>query len=208
MENFLETILSWPTWKRGLAWVASLALIVGGAWYLILGDLQAELVAAVVERDELVSKIQVEERLSLELPRAKQEVAELDRQLKELMKELPDKAEIYSLLSSISSLAKDAGLDVSLFKPRPEIVQDFYSEVPVSISVEGGFHQVATFFDEVGRLDRIVNISEIAMIDPVVDRETKDVRLKTSCTATTFRYLDEAERKAREEMKKKLAERR
>ena len=168
MENFLETILSWPTWKRGLAWVASLALIVGGAWYLILGDLQAELVAAVVERDELVSKIQVEERLSLELPRAKQEVAELDRQLKELMKELPDKAEIYSLLSSISSLAKDAGLDVSLFKPRPEI----------------------------------------AMIDPVVDRETKDVRLKTSCTATTFRYLDEAERKAREEMKKKLAERR
>ncbi len=206
MEILIDKIMSWPKWQRALAWVGSLVLIVWLFWWLSYSGLVKELKTMQEERARLISQINTEERLARELPRARAAVQELDRQLREVMKELPDKAEIPTLLSSISGLAKDAGLDVSLFKPKPEVIQDFYAEVPVAISVEGGFHQVATFFDEVGRLDRIVNLSDIIMIDPVVQiekKEVKEVRLKTSCTATTFRYLDEAERKAREEAKKR-----
>ena len=73
-------------------------------------------------------------------------------------------------------------------------MKDFYAEVPVSIAVDGTYHQVATFFDEVGHLSRIVNINQITMKEPVVG--DAQVQVKVGCTATTFRYLDEAERAA------------
>jgi len=112
--------------------------------------------------------------------------------LKSALQELPDNREIPDLLSSISSLARDAGLAVPLFKTEPESFREFYAEVPVSISVEGTYHQIATFFDEVGHLPRIVNINQIIIREPRVG--DSQVSVKSECVATTFRYLEETER--------------
>jgi len=60
---------------------------------------------------------------------------------------LPDTKEIPDLLSNISSLGREAGLDVVQFKQRPEKFEEFYAEVPVDILVRGTYHQVASFFD-------------------------------------------------------------
>lgn len=141
---------------------------------------------------DLESQIVSERRLSRDLPRLRKEVEALDLKLAKVLQQLPDKREIPELLSSISSLARESGLEVSLFRPNPERMKDFYAEVPVSVSVEGTYHEIATFFDEVGRLSRIVNIDQILIGAPKISPEK--ISLNASCNVTTFRFLDESER--------------
>ena len=105
---------------------------------------------------------------------------------------MPDSKEIPDLLTSISVLAVDTGLEVVKFSPKQEVIKDFYAAVPVFIELEGTFHQLATFFDEVAHLSRVVNISDIK-IDIVTESKT-EVVIRTTCQATTFRYLSDEER--------------
>ena len=104
----------------------------------------------------------------------------------------PDQKELPDGLSSISLLGRESGLDILVFRQRPETYREFYAEVPVEMEVRGTYHQVAAFLDEVGRLDRIVNVSNIVVSNPEV--ENGDLLLKASSRVTTFRFLSEAER--------------
>jgi len=126
------------------------------------------------------------------IPKLKEQMAQLDGRLKEAVAQLPDRKEIPDLLSSISNKVKESGLDILIFRPRAENIQEFYAEIPVDIVVRGGFHNVATFFDEVGRLNRLVNIANIELRNPKASGD--QVIMEVSTIATTFRFLDEAER--------------
>jgi type IV pilus assembly protein PilO len=119
-------------------------------------------------------------------------VRELSAQLRLAEARLPDQKEIPDLLSAVSSAGRESGLEILLFRQKPERFQDFYAEVPVEVLVRGNYHQVATFFDRVGKLDRIVNVSDISMKSPNVEGDTMIV--DTACSAITFRFLDEGER--------------
>jgi type IV pilus assembly protein PilO len=120
------------------------------------------------------------------------DVEELDKQLKLAITRLPDEKEIPELLSSVSNLGKDSGLDILVFRQKPEAYQEFYAEVPVEMQVRGGYHQVAVFLDQVGKLDRIVNVSDLSMKDPKPVEDTMIVQ--AGAQVTTFRFLSEAER--------------
>jgi len=126
------------------------------------------------------------------IPKLKEQMARLDGRLKEAVAQLPDRKEIPDLLSSISNKVKESGLDILIFRPRAENIQEFYAEIPVDIVVRGGFHNVATFFDEVGRFNRLVNIANIELRNPKAKED--QVIMDVSTVATTFRFLDEAER--------------
>ena len=90
-----------------------------------------------------------------------------------------------------------------MFRPRAETYQEFYAEVPVDITVKGNFHNTVSFFDEVGRLSRLINIDNIGFKNPTVSGDS--VVLETTSIATAFRFLDEAERKKIAEEKAKAA---
>lgn len=194
MHPVIEGFLERPTSHKVAFFVGSLAFLGFVFWTYFYGPLDTQIAALEEEVQTLQTQIVNEQRLANNLSKFRGEVKDLDAKLQFALQELPDKREIPDLLSSISNLARDAGLEVKLFKPRPENIRDFYAEVPVEISVSGTFHQVATFFDEVGQLSRIVNINNIFLRDPVVGPNL--VTLNTDCVATTFRYLDEAERAA------------
>lgn len=215
MHPLIESFLERPRGQKIGFWVGSLALIGFLGWqYVIAPESSArdELQGRV---DKLQGQVAQETRVARNLQKFRDEVKSLDQQLSVALKELPDKREIPELLQTVSSLARDAGLDVTLFQPQPERLKDFYAEVPVSISVDGTFHQLASFFDDVGQLARIVNISDIVAWNPVT-KDTRVVRglgdaenavhVRASCVATTFRYLDESERVKVEDPK--LAKRR
>jgi len=150
-----------------------------------------------------------EKRAELETKRSKtnaradseKELRELTAELRRAEARLPDQREIADLLSSIASSGREAGLDITLFRQKPEAYHDFYAEVPVQMEMRGTYHDVATFLDRVKRLDRIVNVSDIQLKKPTIlgDR----VMLDAGCTATTFRFLDESERQRLNEQKKK-----
>jgi type IV pilus assembly protein PilO len=141
--------------------------------------------------------------LSANLPKLKKELQEWDAKLKAAVAQLPDRKEIPDLLSSLSIKAREAGLEILLFRPRAENFQEFYAEIPVDIVVRGGFFNAVTFFDEVGKLNRLVNIDNIDLKNPKVGGD--QVALEISTLATTYRFLDKAERKKVAEEKAKAA---
>jgi type IV pilus assembly protein PilO len=122
----------------------------------------------------------------------REELRQLDGMLKEAVAQLPSLKEIPELLSSVSTKAREAGLDIILFRPRPENIQEFYAEVPVDIVVRGDFHDTVTFFDEVGRLNRMINMTNIEL--KTLKGKEEQGALEVITLATTFRFLDEKER--------------
>src|SRR5581483_4415860 len=159
-----------------------------------LAELQSQVLERRTELDTKRTKANSREALE-------REVRDLSAELKRAQAQLPDQREIADLLSSIAASGRQSGLDITLFRQKPEVYHDFYADVPVQMEMRGTFHDVVAFLDRVKRLDRIVNISDIHLAKPRVDGDR--VLLDASCTATTFRFLDEAERARLSEQKKK-----
>lgn len=200
IENFLDRS---TLHKAGI--VAILALVCGGSFYQFMLSPYLEEQAQLTEnRTTLEQQLATEKRIAKNLPKYEQEVKELEVRLRLALQELPDRKQIDQLLAGVSDLARKAGLEVTLFKPESVVPRDFYEEVPVAMTVEGSYHQVATFFDEVGRMDRIVNIRGIEMVNS--KSGDKEMSLKANCSAVTYRFLDESERaklNAQDQSKKK-----
>ena len=193
MNELLDRILEMPVRQRVLLLVAVVFVVFGGYAYLIYWPRTDD----IAEKEQsVVSLRQDRERKALlvaNLAQAKQEVADLNAALKHAIAQLPDTKEIPDLLSGISAVARDSGLEIQQFKQKPEQYQEFYAEVPVEILVRGAYWQVESFFQRVSDLTRIVNMSDIGIKAPTLI-ESDPVKLQTSCAATTFRFLDEEER--------------
>lgn len=203
MNQLLTQILRLPRQqKMGVLAGLIIFLLVIGYFYIYLpGDdrvnkLAEEITGIRNDRDK-------KKALSANLPKLKKELQEWDAKLKGAVAQLPDRKEIPDLLSSLSIKAREAGLEILLFRPRAENFQEFYAEIPVDIVVRGGFFNAVTFFDEVGKLNRLVNIDNIDLKNPKVGSD--QVALEISTLATTYRFLDEAERKKVAEEKAKAA---
>jgi len=158
-----------------------------------LTDLQAEVSQRRTELDSKRSKTNA--RAALE-----RDLRDLGAELKRAQARLPDQREIANLLDSVAASGRQAGLEITLFRQKPEVLHDFYAEVPVEMQMRGTYQDVALFLDRVKRLDRIVNVANIQLTKPRLEGER--MLLDAACTATTFRFLDEAERQKLEEKKK------
>jgi type IV pilus assembly protein PilO len=124
----------------------------------------------------------------------KQKYRDTEMKFKQALKLLPDKEEIPTLLSSLENLGAQSGLEFLLFQPQKEVNRNFYAEIPLKIEVTGPFHNVGTFFDKVSRLSRIVNIGDVKMTEAKAAKNKSDtVILKTSCTATTYKFIEPKE---------------
>ena len=195
MKEQLERIVELPVQYK--------LLLAGGVIGLILGFYWLNFYSGVAEEISVYKK-KIDGKLGLKVKIAEQQaiaqnldefiaqVEKLDIELNKALAELPDKREIHQLLSRISDKARDSGLEIHLFKPQHEEKKDFYAKVPVQIEVQGTYHEVGTFFDEVGHLARIVNLDSFQMVEPEIS--DKQVDLKTAVVATAFRFLDESER--------------
>jgi type IV pilus assembly protein PilO len=184
-----------------LAGLIIFLLVIGYFYVYLPGDdkvtkLAEEITGVRGDRDK-------KKALSANLPKLQKEAQEWDAKLKAAMAQLPNRKEIPDLLSSLSTKAREADLEILLFRPRAENFQEFYAEIPVDIVVRGGFFNAVTFFDEVGKLNRLVNIDNIDLKNPKVGGD--QVALEISTLATTYRFLDEAERKTVAEEKAKAA---
>jgi type IV pilus assembly protein PilO len=203
VKQLLTQILTLPRQQKiGILAGLILFLLVIGYFYVYLpGDdkatkLAEEITGVRADRDK-------KKALSVNLPKLQKELQEWDAKLKAAVAQLPDRKEIPDLLSSLSTKAREAGLEILLFRPRAENFQEFYAEIPVDIVVRGGFFNAVTFFDEVGKLNRLVNIDNIDLKNPKVGGD--QVALEISTLTTTYRFLDEGERKKVAEEKAKAA---
>ena len=193
MDINVESILKLPGSQK-IALVAFIFVALGAGYYfLLLQPKMKELGTLQKKQADLSRQIQESKRIADNLPKYRKEYDQLKEDLDKALTELPNQKEIPSLLTSITSRGKEAGLDFLIFRPKPEVPKDFYSEVPVDISVHGSFFNVANFFVAVSNLPRIVNISNVNISD-IKSSGGKTV-LKVNCLATTFRFLEKKETK-------------
>jgi type IV pilus assembly protein PilO len=206
MNELFDRIMDMPTRQRVLLLVGSVGLVFFVYAYFVYWPRNDD----IAEKQATLEKLQADRDrkavLVANLEQARKQVEDLKAGLNKAVAELPDTKEIPDLLSNISAVARDAGLEIAQFRQRPEIFREFYAEVPVEVRVRGAYFQVEEFFQKVSGLMRIVNMADIGMKAPakIVD---DPIRLETSCSATTFRFLDEEEReriaKEREKEKKR-----
>ena len=193
MNELLDNILERPAAQK--VGILSVTVILAAAlFYSFLYSPRADELAKLSDSVEIArNEKMVKTQKAANLARLRKDLQQLDAALKLAVAQLPDKKEIAELLSGISAKAQEAGLDVLLFRPRAEAFQEFYAEVPVDITVKGSFHNTVSFFEEVGRLNRLINIDNIGFKGPTTAND--NVLLETTSVATAFRFLDEAERK-------------
>jgi len=122
------------------------------------------------------------------------ELADRQQRQRELNKILPATTESPAFLSAIQSVANTAGISLSAWTPQDEATEQFYARVPWRVELTGRFHQIAKFFYNVGQLDRIINIENITLTEPLVKGD--EVLLKVSALATAFHSIDESKRAA------------
>jgi len=170
-----------------------LVAIVAGFVYALYLPLQSEYRELQQKNESLETKLQEDRRIADNLPKFKAEYEKMSEQLKAALTQLPNEKEIPNLLTSIASLANDQGLDVVRFKPGKEIPRGFYADVPVELKLVGTYHQVASFFYEVGQLPRIVNISNLSLGG--AKKGSVGNVLSVDCLATTFRFVEESQAK-------------
>jgi type IV pilus assembly protein PilO len=199
LDNLLER-----SGKQKLSILIVTIILLAALHYSFLYSPRADELANLSDSVEIAqNEKMVKTQKSANLLRLRKDLQQLDADLRKAVAQLPDKREIPDLLSGISAKARQVGLDVLLFRPRPEAFQEFYAEVPVDITVKGSFHNTVSFFDEVGRLDRLVNIDNIGFKNPTVNGD--NIVLETTSVATAFRFLDDAERKKVAQDKAKAA---
>jgi type IV pilus assembly protein PilO len=112
---------------------------------------------------------------------------------------LPDKKEVPSLLKSVSNAGSSAGLNIQLFQPGAPVTRDFYKEIPLAMKMEGSYLQIADFFFQVSRLNRIVNIRNIDL------RRNKSASglIDMTCNAVTYMFVEADEAGQQDQKKKK-----
>ena len=190
--------------QRLVVGVAAVLVVLGGYWYGVYSGRRTELANLRGTVEDLRAQRDQKSKLIANLSATRDAVRELTAEVRRAEVRLPDRKEIPDLLSSVSSAVRESGLEIMLFRQKAERYHEFYAEVPVEILVRGDYHQVATFFDRVSQLDRIVNVGDISIRTP--REESGAMVIDTSCSAVTFRFLDEEEReriKAQEEARKK-----
>ena len=179
---------SWPTpIKIGALAILFISIIVGG-YFLIWQDQLEALEKVQAEEETLKNSYIAKKRSAVNLPLLREQLQEIEKNLTILLKQLPDKSEMEALLIDINQAGLGRGLQFELFKPAAqETMSTFYAELPVSIRVTGGYHDIGAFASDVAQLSRIVTLNDISL------KPGNDGKLVLDVVAKTFRYLDENE---------------
>lgn len=117
----------------------------------------------------------------------RREMDALDFRLQEALTQLPEQKDVAELLAQLNEVGRRSGLEIASVVPGTEVPKSFYAEIPIAVSVAGNFHEVAAFLQEVARLRRIVNVTNLKLGSP--SQPADKVVLKGDFVATTFRFV-------------------
>ena len=168
--------------------IALIALLIGGFYYFsVYQSTNRQLQALHGQELELQRKLSEVRSIAANIAEFEEEITNLELKLSKVLRQLPNDKELEVLLTDISNLGKTAGIEMKSFQRKDEIVHGFYAEVPIAIELEGRYHDIASFFDLMSKLPRIVNMGALSM--SVASENLEATRLKVKGTATTFRFV-------------------
>jgi len=196
--NDLKKIGSAPPAARVFVLALIFVAIVGaGMWFMVKPKFaQLDVIAA--KEGQLKTSFDQTQAKAANREAYVEQLGEMKRTFNVMLRQLPNKTDIESLLIDLSQTSVAAGLEVEFFKPGQEIAREFYVEYPIKISVTGNYHQFGNFVSGLAALPRIVTLHNM-QITPSGEAKDSNIdgrkiqRLKLDLTATTYRYLDDDE---------------
>jgi len=197
MNDFLEQLRAldvndigrWPAaFRYGLIGIIFLVVAIGGTYQFVYKDQIIVLEQAQQEQDTLMAGFKQKQTKAANLEAYKLQLAEIESSFGTMLRQLPGKTEVPSLLVDISQTGLAAGLEEELFQPVGELRKEFYAELPIRIRLVGSYHDLGKFVSDIAGLPRIVTLHD-AEITKVNDSED----LILNVTAKTYRYLDDDE---------------
>ncbi|MCG2633466.1 MAG: type 4a pilus biogenesis protein PilO [Gammaproteobacteria bacterium] len=177
---------TWPWYAKAVVCALVAALLIGGGYYFFTKDAMAELELKQKQQVQLLKTYEVKYNRAANLDAYRKQLDEIELSFGALLRQLPDSTEVPDLLVDITQAGLANGLEFQLFKPGGEIPKSFYAELPISITVTGSYHSLATFVSDVAAMPRIVTLHNIKLT-PVGDKGN----LTMSATAKTYRYVEE-----------------
>jgi len=195
MEKLIERIVKAPLGAK-LGVVAAVVALITVLNYFVVGmdfgdsisGTETAIRKTVKQQAQLDKEYIEKTAIANNLNQFRREKELLEQQLSEALAELPEEKRIEDLLQLFQDRAIKAGLKIVSIEPKPPTAEKFYAKIPIPMSVSGNYHEIATFFDSLGRMRRIVNVSEVVLDGP------KDVNGKVirsgKCLVTAFMFVD------------------
>jgi type IV pilus assembly protein PilO len=184
---------AWPTWARiATVIVVSIAILAAGAWFMIKPDLD-ELDQEQAKEQDLRKEFVTKQEKVASLDAYKAQLEEMRKSFGSMLRQLPSKTEVPSLLNDISQTRIAASLEEELFKPQGEVPKDFYAEIPNQIIVIGTYHEMGAFVSGIAALPRIVTIDDVEIHPLPAAKGSSKNELRMQAYAKTYRYLDDDE---------------
>lgn len=188
METGLEDK---PLWMLIVVAVVLAALITGGGYYLKIRKMNDEIERQGTRIAELEDQIRRGEAAKAQLPQLQEKVAKLEQQLDRLLEILPDRRNVHILLNQFRALAERGDFNLLRVTPGREIEQEYFNEWPITLTLEGTYHNLAKFFDRMSRFKRIINVDGLRIS---ANRSPSPSRtIDASFVAKTFVYKEEEE---------------
>jgi type IV pilus assembly protein PilO len=191
LDETIEQLSKVPKPARLGVVAALLVAIVGSYWYFAYQPMQARRAQLVQQSQQLQRELNNARTVANNVPGFEAEVAALEQDLELALKQLPNRKQFEDLLQDISTAGKKVGVSIKSIDRDAEVPRDFYAEVPFDLEIEGGYHDLARFFEMVASLPRIVTMGALNV---KIDRENETATtLKVQGRATTFRFLNGSE---------------
>lgn len=186
---------SWPLLAKTMLILLLCAAVLGAGYYFDTQHQRVALAKAQNEEQGLRRSFEGKQRKAANLEPLKLQLAEMKESFGALLRLLPNKTEIESLLVDISQSGLAAGLEFELFKPSAEKPAEFYAIQPIEIRVTGTYHEFGEFISAVAALPRIVTQHDITITPRSGSGKGKEanVELSMNLVAKTYRYLDDGE---------------
>jgi type IV pilus assembly protein PilO len=188
----------WPFAVRAGTIVLLFVLGASLGYYFFVWKPQRPLLLEAREKETaLMASLEIKARRAANLEAYRSQLAEMEQSFGAMLRQLPNKTEVPNLLVDISQTGLAAGLEEKLFQPQAEQRSDFYAELPISIRLTGGYHEMGRFASGIAALPRIVTLHDIEITPqtgPGAQSGGPSGDLTLNVTAKTYRYLDEDER--------------
>lgn len=181
-----------------LPWYAQLGMFlaisvggVGAFYYYYETSARAEMAKQESQLKSLRAELDKARATAKKLPEFKADVSTLEHRLDSLRAVLPEEKDAADLLRRLQTVAVQSNLVIMGFKPAPIVTKQVHAEWPITLELEGNYHNLAAFFDRLGKFTRIVNVSALE-VRGKDNKAQPGVTISAKCVATTYVLLDKA----------------
>jgi type IV pilus assembly protein PilO len=182
------TLTKLPWYAQVGAFVALAIGACGAFYYYIEMPARADMESRLTQLVSLKADISKGLTTAKKLPEFRAQVTDLEGRLANLTAILPEEKDAADLLNRMQTVAAQSNMIIKGFKPAPTVTKTLHAEWPITLDLEGTYHNLALFFDRVGKFTRIVNISGLDVKGK--DRSVGGTTITANCVATTFVLLD------------------